>query len=117
MWFANSFGISLESLHGHTTSGQKISIKLGESSSQGTTTTVDDEHTQILQVLYLLDKFGVGDALYHEMSIIALCLPRSYKIKHAQLHCGGNYTQCQDSMVSIGSLTAHARSLVNMHIM
>lgn len=34
-------------------------------------------------MLYLLDKFGVGGAFYHELSMINRSLPRLHKVKQA----------------------------------
>ena len=34
-----------------------------------------------VQVLYLMDKFDGSDELYHELSMVLPCAPRSYKVK------------------------------------
>lgn len=39
------------------------------------------EKAKIEQVLFLLDKFCVGDAFYHELTMIADGLPKSYLVK------------------------------------
>ena len=43
---------------------------------------------KVEQILFLLDKFCVGDSFYHEMSMITDHLPRSYLVKqcHEQLN-------------------------------
>lgn len=72
LWFAESFGIQLDTLQGHTASGEKVVVKLGENALASTPepSVTDEERDKVLQVLYLLDEFGVGDAFYHELSMI-----------------------------------------------
>ena len=85
----------MESLQGHTATGEKIVVKLGGNNLQSTctsthTTANEDRRDMVLQVLYLLDKFGVGDTFYHEMSMVQPSLPRSYKVKQARLECNSS---------------------------
>ena len=49
-----------------------------------TDTDTKAERDRVLLILYLLDKFGVGDAFYHELTMIDKSLPRSYSIKQAR---------------------------------
>lgn len=41
----------------------------------------ENDRTKIDQVLCLLDRFCVGDEVYHELSLIGDGLPKSYLIK------------------------------------
>lgn len=43
--------------------------------------TTCNKDQRALEVLYLLDKFGVGDAFYHELAALEPSLPRSYAVK------------------------------------
>ena len=45
-------------------------------------TTSDKEN--VLQILYLLDRFGVSDLFYHELAMVNLFLPRSHSVKEAR---------------------------------
>ncbi len=38
----------------------------------------------VQRVLYLLDRYGVSDHFYHELSMIVPSLPRSYKVKQTR---------------------------------
>ena len=72
LWFADSFGLIPDQLSTHTaTSGEKIHIQFGEGTSQAsplpTTTRLPDEFCA-MQTLYLLDRFGVSDEFYHELT-------------------------------------------------
>lgn len=33
------------------------------------------------QILYLLDRYGVSDEFYHELTMVCKCLPRSHRVK------------------------------------
>lgn len=86
LWFAESFGITLDTLQGHTATGKPVVVKFGDCTPESTSRVADTEaeRDRVLQILYLLDKFGVGDAFYHELTMIDKSLPRSYSIKQAR---------------------------------
>ena len=47
--------------------------------------TEDDEiPDETLEILYLLDRFGISDQFYHELSMVNPSLPRSYVVKQAR---------------------------------
>ena len=41
----------------------------------------EEDKIQIEEILYLLDKFCVGDSFYHELTMVTDGLPRSYLIQ------------------------------------
>ena len=43
----------------------------------------EEEKNKVEQVLFLLDKFCVGDEVYHELSLITEGLPKSYVVKQS----------------------------------
>ena len=49
------------------------------------------ENERIEQILFLLDKFCVGDALYHEVSILSDDLPKSYLVKQLRADMNKTY--------------------------
>ena len=70
LWFAESFGLIPESLNVRTSgSGEAISVPLSDSMQSSTTPERRkvDEYVA-LQTLYLLDRFGVSDEFYHELT-------------------------------------------------
>ena len=76
LWFADSFGLIPDQLNTHTaTSGEQIAINFGEGTSQASplpTTTVLPDEFCATQTLYLLDRFGVSDEFYHELTQVKL---------------------------------------------
>ena len=91
LWFSSSFGLQLESLvvkehgtgHVHNMKCHQESFNAeptcssdesGETSSFSTLPL--EEKNKIEQILFLLDKFCVGDSVYHELSMIVGGLPR-----------------------------------------
>ncbi len=83
LFFAESFGLQLESLRVTTTTGREVTIPFNQASPT-TTPSHTAELDKVLQVLYLLDRFGVGDTFYHELSMSEHTLPRSYRVKRAR---------------------------------
>ena len=77
LWFTNTFGLEITELHGHTHSGKPVTVPL-TSNSSSQPSSHDGDNYKILQTLYLLDRFGVGDAFYHELSMLEPELARSY---------------------------------------
>lgn len=73
LWFAESFGLVPDKLTTHiATSGEQISVHFGGGTSHSspyptTTTRIPDEFCA-MQTLYLLDRFGVSDEFYHELT-------------------------------------------------
>ncbi len=49
------------------------------------------ENERIEQTLFLLDKFCVGDTLYHEVSILSDDLPKSYLVKQLRMDMNKTY--------------------------
>ena len=88
LWFAKSFGLELQSLtvselntaclkHALTTEGQDPCSE----SSNGFDTLSEEEKSRVEKVLFLLDKFCVGDNFYHELTMVVDGLPKSYLVK------------------------------------
>jgi hypothetical protein len=78
-----------------------------------------DDQSIIEKVLFLLDKFCVGDEVYHELSVLSEDLPRSYLIKqkrsalnktyHIERTCG----QCPGARINFTStLSEHVKDLL-----
>ncbi|XP_066016033.1 uncharacterized protein [Pocillopora verrucosa] len=88
LWFAKSFGLELESM---TMNEQKTGIShtvMAEdqmSNYNGNSNAFDslseEEKSKVEKVLFLLDKFCVGDNFYHELTMVVDGLPKSYLVK------------------------------------
>ena len=71
-----------------TPSSSQSSLQLTSSSSKSSQSGSSCQSTSsshdLHRVVYLLERFGISDAFYHELTMITPSLPRSYKIKEAQ---------------------------------
>lgn len=88
LWFAESFGLVPQALtvrvpHQSESETQTITLQLNnQDEALNTPTTSTDSNTDHLhQTLYLLEKFGVSDEFYHELSMAYPTLARSFKVK------------------------------------
>lgn len=88
LWFAKSFGLELKSMNVSETETGLIhnvafesKVDVVTSNSHGFDALSDHEKSKIEMVLFLLDKFCVGDSFYHEITMLFDDLPRSYLVK------------------------------------
>ena len=91
LWFCSSFGIELQSLTVKESDSNEIhnitsQPNCHDSENQGDgeskySILPECEKKNVEQILFLLDKFCVGDTFYHELSMITDGLPRSYLVK------------------------------------
>ena len=77
LWFMESFGLDLQSISVKTSQGKVIEIPM-----ESTTTDVNDD--SVRQTLHLLERFGVSDDFYHELSMANSSLPRSHLVKKSR---------------------------------
>ena len=86
LWFAKSFGLEIESIAmKEVQTGSKHNVKMASDEQQENTATgfdslSEEEKEKVDKILFLLDKFCVGDSFYHEFSMYN-DLPKSYLIK------------------------------------
>lgn len=89
LWFAKSFGLKIESIAmKEVQTGSKHNVKMASDEQQENTATgfdslSEEEKEKVDKILFLLDKFCVGDSFYHEFSMYN-DLPKSYLIKQRQ---------------------------------
>lgn len=81
LWFCKSFGLDLEEIKFQDNDGAHHSIRYNSSTPSGYKNLSEDDKNTIEQLLFLLDKFCVGDEVYHELSMISEGLPKSYLVK------------------------------------
>lgn len=97
LWFSKSFGLNIENILitasdtgvQHTLDMRsQLPSDLTEPQEQGNNTKYrnlsEEEQKQIKEILYLLDKFCVGDSFYHELTMVSEGLPRSYLIQQCR---------------------------------
>ena len=78
LWFCKNFGLDLEEIKFQDNDGAHHTINYTPSQYKCLS---EDDKSRIEQVLFLLDKFCVGDEVYHELSMISEGLPKSYLVK------------------------------------
>ena len=87
LWFCESFGLRLDSVKLVDESGKDHFLSIGsEKRSRSYKDLPDEEQQDIQQVLFIMDKFCIGEAAYHELTC---CpggeeLPRSYLVKQCK---------------------------------
>ena len=91
LWFAESFGLIPQYLSLNTDTDEEIVLPLSDAAKSitpPTATKPEISDDTMRQTLYLLERFGVSDQFYHELSITYPCLARSYKIKQLRKDVG-----------------------------
>ena len=72
LWFAESFGLIPESMSVRTSgSGEVFNVPLSNLEQQQSSSSHEERKVDeyvALQTLYLLDRFGVPDEFYHELT-------------------------------------------------
>ena len=87
LWSAKSVGLEVEFIAmKEVKTGSKHNAKMVSDEQQENTVTgldslLKEEKEKLDQILFLLDKFFVGDLFYHELSMINDDLLKSYLIK------------------------------------
>ncbi|XP_070549167.1 uncharacterized protein [Ptychodera flava] len=86
LWFAKSFGLQLDSVKLHEQYGQTVKLDYTETNGNGGTydKLSEQEKEKIRSILYIMDRFCIGDASYHEFTYISDDLPKSYLIKQCR---------------------------------
>ena len=84
MWFAETFGLTLQSATFSDKSGSKHSILYGSTSEGKRYKDLSEQEKQrIKEILLIVDQFCIGEAAYHEVTMTPAGenLPRSYLVK------------------------------------
>lgn len=85
LWFAESFGLKLEKMTVREMKTDTVhNLKTERKDAvdgHGFDSLSEEDKSKVENILFLLDKFCVGDSFYHELSMVDDQLPRSYLIK------------------------------------
>lgn len=87
LWFAKTFGLELESVSFSDLEGSSHSLNYSNNQEKkGYKDLPEDKKEKVKSVLFALDKFCVGEAAYHELTMTpgGQSLPRSYLIKQCK---------------------------------
>ena len=92
LWFCKSYGLEVKNIEFQDQDGGSHTIDYCESITTGSYDKLSqDEKNKIEQVLFLMDKFCVGDEVYHELSMIIEGLPKSYLVKQSRTNLNKTY--------------------------
>ena len=73
LWFADSFGLVPESLTVRAaTSGVITTVDLKPRQQPSPQAVISTDSGKIMQTLYLLERFGVSDEFYHELTQVSV---------------------------------------------
>lgn len=90
LWFAETYGLKLEFVNFVDGNGEEHELEFRDGKTKrGYKDLPEDEQDKIKQILFIQDKFCIGEAAYHELTMTTAGdgLPRSYLIK-----------QCKDAL-------------------
>ena len=96
LWFTKSFGLTLNSVTFSGDDDSNHALRLEENGKKCFNDLSEEEQDKVKSVLFLLDKFCIGDAAYHELTMYSggEHLPRSNLIK-----------QCKDDLNKLYHIT------------
>ena len=77
-----------------------LNYSASNSTPHGHANLDEEEKNKVEQVLFLLDKFCVGDEAYYELSMITEGLPKSYLVKQSRTAMN-NYIISREHLESI----------------
>ena len=86
LWFSETFGLQLKDVNFINGNGMEQKLEFKEDRRKSYKELTDDEQKNIKSLLFVLDKFCIGDAAYHELTMVCKNsgLPRSYLIKQCK---------------------------------
>ena len=81
LWFSDTFNVDLLTVSFRTrTRGEHIGFTYSDDASKPSLEKMAS-NDNVATILHLLDRFGVSDIFYHELSMINPSLPRSHLVK------------------------------------
>ncbi|XP_078364150.1 uncharacterized protein LOC144648487 [Oculina patagonica] len=84
LWFLESFGLTLDSVKVKDKDGKVTELDYGTYNGTSFQNLSQEGQDTVRSLLYIMDKFCVGDAGYHEVSMVVDDVPRSYLIKQCR---------------------------------
>ena len=92
LWFSKSYGLELKYIEFTDQDGCSHTLDYCEKSPSGKYEDLSqDDKDKIEQVLFLMDKFCMGDEVYHELTMFTESLPRSYLVKQSRAQLNKTY--------------------------
>lgn len=96
LWFAKTFGLDLQTVSFLDENGASHTLSYSGSEKRGYKDLPEEEQQKVRNILFILDKFCIGEAAYHELTMVSPNndLPQSYLVK-----------QCKEDMKNICHIT------------
>ena len=93
LWFLETFGLKLDSLSLIALDGETVNLQYNGSQKSAYQFLSDEDKDRVKIVVYIMDKFCVSDAAYHEFSMIDQeGIVQSYLIKQCKHALNRLYT-------------------------
>lgn len=91
MWFAETYGLSLDSVSLTDQKEVTHTLTFSRDDNKQFKDLPEEEKDKIKQILFIQDKFSIGDAAYHELTMTQTgeALPRSYLIRQCKESLNG----------------------------
>ena len=86
LWFAETLGLELDTVSFTDDKGGKHAISYSDKEKRTFKDLNEEDQNKVKNVLFVLDKFCIGDAAYHGMTMLpgGEGMPRSYLIKQCK---------------------------------
>ncbi|CAB3977588.1 Hypothetical predicted protein [Paramuricea clavata] len=91
LWFMKSFGLEMSQIKLKDEDGSNYSFDYAADHDASSNLCQNDIKERVEQILFLLDKFCVGDAVYHEFTSLSDDLPKSYLVKQMKGNMNKTY--------------------------
>jgi hypothetical protein len=95
LWFLDSYGVTLDTLSVEDSNGQQVDLKVNPEGNGCRISKYEalpeKQKTTVKEVLHILDRFCVGDAAYHSLTVLESGLPRSYMVKQCRGDINGTF--------------------------
>lgn len=107
LWFAKTFRLDLQSVSFLDDNGTSHTLSYVGKERKGYKDLPKEEQEKVRNILFIMDKFCIGEAAYHELTMFSPSndLPKSYLIK-----------QCRDDMKNICHVTRTPESVIQRKV-
>ena len=91
LWFMKSFGLEINQIKVKGEEGSNYAFDYTADYGASSNLCQNDTKERVEQIIFLLDKFCVHDAVYHEFTSLSSDLPKSYLVKQMRGNMNKTY--------------------------
>ena len=84
LWFSKTFGLDIQNVSFVDEKGTQHAFSYKPKEKRAYKELSEEDKQKVKNILFILDKFCIGDAAYHELTMLCEGLPRSYLIKQCK---------------------------------